>query len=168
MEGEFVDTEKDFPFLSDDIDCVEFSKNLHSEIRKLESEGYERVPDDHAPPEDGYEYVAIGFTLYYRKKPIALLTMSENIKIEEYTPVYVETMPEKKESGILYISKKFGLAIHLCACGCGMESVMDFQPEWENGWVLKEEGDLITFSPSILNRFCNAHYFIEKNKIRWA
>lgn len=90
------------------------------------------------------------------------------MKIEEYKTVFVEFMPEQKEEGILYISKRFGLAIHLCACGCGDQSVMDFKPEWKDGWNLIEDGNEISFSPSILNRFCGAHYYIEKNKVRWC
>ena len=31
----------------------------------------------------------------------------------------VECMPNERESGVLYVSEEFGIALHLCACGCG-------------------------------------------------
>lgn len=44
--------------------------------------------------------------------------------IEEFTPEFVEYMPDELREGILYISMKYGTAIHLCACGnCGQQTV---------------------------------------------
>ena len=65
--GEFIDTKKDFSWLDDDGDPIEISKRIHSEEMQIFSEGYERVPDDHAPPQQGYEYMTLGTLIYYRK-----------------------------------------------------------------------------------------------------
>jgi hypothetical protein len=33
---------------------------------------------------------------------------------------------------------------------------------------MTRDGDLVTFSPSILQGGCKHHYFIEQNRVRWA
>jgi hypothetical protein len=88
----------------------------------------------------------------------------------EFTPEYVEYMPPKEEMNPtkIYISRKFGCSIHLCACGCGEEACLDFKPFWKDGWDLIEKDGKVTFSPSILNRFCGSHYFIRDNQVVWA
>lgn len=77
-------------------------------------------------------------------------------------------MPDKLEEGILYISEKFELAIHLCACGCGGKTVT---PIDAGGWTLTKQDDKITLRPSIGNwsgeNPYHAHYFITANKIEW-
>jgi len=83
-------------------------------------------------------------------------------------PEYVKFMPKTLEVGVLYISKEFGSVLHLCACGCGRKSVTPIAPFWKDGWVLKEEGDKVTLSPSILNKVCKAHYWIRANEVVWA
>lgn len=93
-------------------------------------------------------------------------------------------MPKTKEHGVLYISSKFRLAIHLCACGCGIETVMPFydgQLNDKNGWKMtthKIEGTTasdrpydftVSFTPSVGNQKlpCKSHYYITANKIIW-
>ena len=44
-------------------------------------------------------------------------TQTENM-IQEFKPEYCDTIPSDIEDGIIYISERFGIAIHLCACGC--------------------------------------------------
>lgn len=95
--------------------------------------------------------------------------MTEGKKIYEVIPVYCEMMPDQMEDGKLYISKRFELAIHLCACGCGGKTVTPF---YEGGWTLQETGDKITLRPSIGNwsgeNPYHAHYFITDNKVEWC
>jgi hypothetical protein len=93
-------------------------------------------------------------------------------KIIEVTPVYVEKFPKEEdmEEGKLYISKKYGLSDHLCACGCRGQTVMDFKPIHKDGWELIENPDgTVSFTPSIGNFSgetpYHAHYFITNNKI---
>lgn len=93
-------------------------------------------------------------------------------------------MPKVKEHGILYISRKFKLAIHLCACGCGIQTVMPFYDGELNdndGWKMttkKIEGTTeadrpydftVTLRPSVGNQKfpCQSHYYITDNKIQW-
>ncbi len=79
---------------------------------------------------------------------------------------HVHYMPREKEPGVLYISREFEIAIHLCPCGCGEQSVTPIAPP--RGWTLTEHDGKVTLSPSILNRICGAHYFIRDNEIVWA
>lgn len=93
-------------------------------------------------------------------------------KLFELKPKYVDEITGELEHGVLYISKRFGIAIHLCACGCGQKSVTDLQPRWSDGWTITENEGLVTLSPSIGNfngeSPYHAHYFIRNNKIQWV
>ena len=92
-------------------------------------------------------------------------------KIFEITPEYVEQMPEELKHGILYISEKYSLAIHLCACGCGIKSVTRIGSE-NRGWTIIKSGNMVTLTPSIGNfsgeEPYHAHYHIRNNKIEWC
>jgi hypothetical protein len=102
----------------------------------------------------------------------------KTIKKVQIEPVYVEWMPEKEEmkQGVLYISKKGCLAIHLCLCGCGEEVVTpldEIVTETEKivsemppgDWILTEKRDKISLTPSIGNYKlpCKSHYIITNN-----
>jgi hypothetical protein len=90
------------------------------------------------------------------------------LKINEITPIYVGHIPDVLEEGFLYISKEFNVALHLCACGCGKETVTPI--DTMSGWVLTEHPNgAISLSPSIGNFYfpCKSHYFIKENKILW-
>lgn len=76
---------------------------------------------------------------------------------------YVEYIPKELKPGILYISNKYKTAIHLCPCGCGLETVTPFGNTF--GWNLKNENGNVSLQPSLLNKSCNTHYFITDNKI---
>ena len=82
----------------------------------------------------------------------------------EITPVFVETVPEELEDGVLYISVRYRTAAHICACGCGMKVATPIHPTaWEMHW----DGRAVSLSPSIGNwQFpCRSHYLIRRNKI---
>ncbi|MDE5759047.1 MAG: hypothetical protein K2H85_10620 [Allobaculum sp.] len=66
----------------------------------------------------------------------------------------------------MYISLLYGIATHLCACGCRNKIVT---PLSKNGWTLTYDGK-ISLSPSIGNYEipCKSHYFITNNKIEWV
>ena len=92
------------------------------------------------------------------------------MKIYEIRPVIVEGyMPEIMEEGILYISNRFKLAIHLCACGCKQKTVTPIHDKTD--WTLTEAEDKVTLRPSIGNWAgqspYHAHYYITNNKIEW-
>ena len=90
------------------------------------------------------------------------------MKINEIVPRYVNEMPNELESGILYICHGYFIAIHLCACGCGIKTVTPLKP---NEWTLTKEWEGVTLRPSIGNftgeNPYHAHYYITKNKIEW-
>ena len=89
-------------------------------------------------------------------------------RIFEIKQKYTETIPAILENGILYISKKYGIAMHLCACGCGEKTAT---PLGKKGWILTDKNDKLTLRPSIGNfsgeKPYHAHYFITENKIKW-
>ena len=96
---------------------------------------------------------------------------------EELKVKHVEFMPETKEEGILYISKRFSLAIHLCPCGCGEQVVTPIKGSFPGSknrpdcWDFTEHEDgTVTLSPSVGNfEFpCKSHYFIRRNRIIWV
>lgn len=92
-------------------------------------------------------------------------------KIFEFTEIqYVRNIPRITEHGILYISNEFELAIHLCACGCGIETVTPFNKgEWS---LSKNENNEVSLRPSIGNfngeKPYHAHYWIKDSKIKWC
>lgn len=94
----------------------------------------------------------------------------KTLKKVEIEPVYVHYMPHaiEMEQGKLYISKEFEIAIHLCLCGCGEQTVTPIYKEiaGEKGWELIEhDNGKISLTPSIGNfQFpCKSHYIITKN-----
>ncbi len=95
-------------------------------------------------------------------------------RLDALTPRFVpDTITRPLEHGILYISEKYGASIHLCACGCDQLTVLPFQEVMnDRGWRYTRYDDgTVSFSPSISNAgFCpnKAHYFIERNRVRWC
>lgn len=90
----------------------------------------------------------------------------KTLKKVHYIPVYVDTIPDILEEGKVYISEKYGCAIHNCLCGCGEKTVMDLKPNWKNGWdLIKENNDTVSFTPSVGNfqMPCKSHYIMTKN-----
>jgi hypothetical protein len=75
---------------------------------------------------------------------------------------FVEFIPNPMEQNILYISKDYGVANHLCLCGCGTQTVT---PIGDNGWQLIENGDKVSLTPSIFNYQypCKSHYILTNN-----
>jgi hypothetical protein len=41
---------------------------------------------------------------------------------------FVDHMPEQLQEGVLYVSGRYALAMHLCCCGCGGEVVTPLSP----------------------------------------
>jgi hypothetical protein len=93
-------------------------------------------------------------------------------KIEE-----IEHIPYPMEKGVIYISHRFQFANHCCPCGCGGEGAIIIsipnekldEEQKKHRWGLTYNNDkTITIEGSILNRGCNAHYFIRHNKLVWC
>lgn len=80
---------------------------------------------------------------------------------------FVEFIPSELEEGVLYISIEYKTAVHKCVCGCGNKVVTPLTP---TDWEITYDGKTVSLSPSIgnWNFKCKSHYFITKNKIRYA
>ena len=80
---------------------------------------------------------------------------------------FVEFIPNELEEGVLYISIEYKTAVHKCVCGCGNKVVTPLTP---TDWEITYDGKTVSLSPSIgnWNFKCQSHYFITKNKIRFA
>lgn len=78
----------------------------------------------------------------------------------------VECVPEKLEQGIIYVSRKYGTAIHLCACGCGEQTVTPFRGVI--AWELTDGAEGVTLRPSIGNQNfpCGSHYWITNGDVQ--
>ena len=76
-------------------------------------------------------------------------------------------MPKEMEPGILYFSEEFGIAIHLCACGCGSKIKTPISP---TEWSIKETERGPSLFPSIGNwqEACQSHYWIQAGQIKWS
>lgn len=94
--------------------------------------------------------------------------MGVNQKIFELKIRYCETIPKELVNGVLYVSKRFKLAIHLCACGCGGKAVTGLS---DGNWTLTDNKGKVTLRPSIGNwkgeSPYHAHYYITDSKIDW-
>jgi hypothetical protein len=87
--------------------------------------------------------------------------------ITSIQPQFVECIPEQLEPGVLYISRRFSTATHLCCSGCGSEVVTPLNPA---KWRLTERGGKVSVAPSIGNWSlpCQSHYWITDNQVRFA
>lgn len=83
------------------------------------------------------------------------------------THAFVEFIPETLQEGMIYISIRFATVSHLCVCGCKNKVVTPLQP---TDWQLIFDGKTISLYPSIGNWSfaCRSHYWIRKNRVRWA
>ena len=83
----------------------------------------------------------------------------------------VDLMPAQLDSGVLYYSEKYKIAIHLCACGCGTKIKTPIHPA---AWSVVETSDGPTLNPSVGNwqEECKSHYVIERGEAipyrRWS
>jgi hypothetical protein len=79
----------------------------------------------------------------------------------------VETMPRELEPGILYVSRTFCTAAHLCACGCGSKIRTPLGP---TEWSVEDAPGGPTVHPSIGNwqKPCRSHYVIRRGEVEWA
>lgn len=82
-------------------------------------------------------------------------------------PEFVEFVPDVLAEGTLYISIPYATAVHRCCCGCGNEVVTPLTP---TDWSLTFDGESVSLDPSIgnWNFYCQSHYWITRNEVRWA
>lgn len=81
--------------------------------------------------------------------------------------VFVETIPDELEEGVLYISTRFRVIMHSCCCGCKNKVVTPLSPV---RWKMTFDGKTISLSPSIgnWNFSCKSHYWIQNSEVEWA
>lgn len=89
------------------------------------------------------------------------------MRVTSIAPVFVEYIPETLADGSLYISIRYGTAVHKCCCGCGNEVVT---PLTSTDWTLSFNGETVSLTPSIGNWSfpCQSHYWITQNRVRIA
>jgi len=80
---------------------------------------------------------------------------------------FTECIPRELEQGVLYISRKYNTASHLCCCGCGLKVVT---PLSQAKWQLRERDGHVSLHPSIGNWGfpCRSHYWIRDSRVIWA
>lgn len=88
--------------------------------------------------------------------------MSNIIELKE-----VKYLPESLDEGVLYVSKKYDVAGHLCPCGCGNKVITPLGP---TEWKFKKNRGKPTLYPSIGNWElpCKSHYWIKEGRIEWS
>lgn len=88
--------------------------------------------------------------------------------IKKYKHFITDAIPEKEkmEQGVLYISLKYNICIHLCPCGCKNEVALPISP---NNWQIIYTGVNVSLTPSIgsFDLKCKSHYFLVDGKIKW-
>lgn len=79
----------------------------------------------------------------------------------------VKFLPKNLEEGILYVSKEYNVAGHMCPCGCGNKIIT---PLTSTEWNLNIINDEPTLYPSIGNWQlpCKSHYWIREGEIEWS
>lgn len=88
-------------------------------------------------------------------------------RIERLQAKFVEFIPNVLENGVLYVSRKYKTASHLCCCGCGNKVVTPLKP---GGWELTVRRKGVSLYPSIgsWSLPCRSHYWIRGNRVEWA
>lgn len=86
------------------------------------------------------------------------------MKINHIRAEFVEFVPEQIEEGVIYISERYGTAIHKCCCGCGKEVVTPLSPA---EWSIQLTNNQISLWPSVGNWSfpCRSHYVIRRNRV---
>lgn len=81
---------------------------------------------------------------------------------------FVDTIPraDSVKEDCLYISVKYNMTTHQCACGCGTIVPLPISPA---DWSLAYDGEHVSLNPSVGNGAlaCRSHYFIRDNQIVW-
>ncbi len=93
--------------------------------------------------------------------------MTTAARTSRFEVLQVHLMPKDLMPGILYVSKEFGTAAHLCACGCGSKVRTPLGP---TAWSIKETKRGPTLRPSVGNwqKPCKSHYLIIRGEVIWA
>ena len=90
--------------------------------------------------------------------------MKSELRVEHR---FVDRIPDVLEERVVYVAIEFATVVHRCCCGCGHEVVTPLSP---TDWTLTFDGETISLDPSIGNWSfqCQSHYWIRRNRVRWA
>jgi hypothetical protein len=79
----------------------------------------------------------------------------------------VEFMPAALRPGILYVSRAYSTAAHLCACGCGSKIRTPLGP---TEWSVTSTARGPSLWPSVGNwqKPCRSHYIIDDGEVFWC
>ena len=93
--------------------------------------------------------------------------MNQPTRRSETLAVSRGPIPERLDSGTLYVNAQGTRAHHLCACGCG-HRVMT--PLNEIEWELTGTDDRPSLHPSVgnWNLDCKSHYILSEGRVHWA
>lgn len=77
----------------------------------------------------------------------------------------VRYIPAELQPGVLYVSREFGIAVHLCACGCGSKIRTPLGP---TEWSVTNTKKGPSLYPSVGNwqEVCRSHYWIREGEVR--
>jgi hypothetical protein len=80
---------------------------------------------------------------------------------------FVQVIPDEVADDTLYISIDYGITIHKCMSGCGLDVALPLSPFQ---WKLIFDGDTVSLFPSVGNWSypCRSHYWIERDTAVWA
>lgn len=89
------------------------------------------------------------------------------MRLESISCQFVDLAPRPLQPGVLYVSQRYMVAVHLCACGCGEKVVTPLSPA---EWQVRVQGGLASLHPSIGNwsMTCRSHYWIRNGRIVWS
>lgn len=87
--------------------------------------------------------------------------------MEKIKLLKVHFLPKELQEGVLYVSREFGVAGHLCPCGCKSKVIT---PLDATEWSFKEVNGKPTLFPSIGNWElpCQSHYWVTNGNIEWS
>lgn len=94
---------------------------------------------------------------------------------ETFRHVFVDTVPEAPDPGVVYVSLAYSTAVHLCACGCGLEVVTplsstDWQIAYDGETLSLIGGDYAVSKAGSIGNWsfpCGSHYLIRRGRVQW-
>jgi len=89
-----------------------------------------------------------------------------------YRAIAIVDMPEKVDSGILYVigeAGRYWQAAFECPCGCGQTIQVPLTQDAHPRWIMQGAMSHPTLTPSVHRTFgCKSHFFLRKGQIIWC
>ena len=86
---------------------------------------------------------------------------------KRFDVAFVRSAPDELAAGVLYVSMEHAAVMHLCACGCGHQVVLELDPHEH---TLTYDGRGVSLHPSVGNWSfpCHSHYWVRDSTVVWA